>query len=77
MRKIEKLTLSKANIDQIDILKKKQMKDIFGGRSGIWCCTVDAGGTCGARGECESCAECWSFADTMCPYPDYGIKIYC
>ena len=44
MRKLEKLTLNKANIEQSDILRKKELKNIFGGRR---CdedpCTVSCG----------------------------------
>ena len=83
MKKLNKLVLSKTNIDQNDILKKKQMKNLWGGR-GIctWCCTVDPEGTCGsgAQGQsyAASCDECWRDAEFHCsPYTQYGIWIQC
>ena len=77
MRKIEKLTLNKHLIDQRDILKKKQMKNLWGGRRGCckWHCTTDANGTPGQEGSADSTNACWDAAEKACPLPDYGIWI--
>ena len=77
MRKIEKFTLNKANIDPVDILKKKQMQNVWGGRRGCcdWCCTIDQNGTRENCGGGNSFNDCWDQAETACPFPDYGIWI--
>ena len=80
MRKLEKLALRKI-VDPSDILKKKQMGNIWGGSEDlcVWCCTHDAHGNCGAHaGYCINIDNCWTYAETYCtPYTDYGIKIIC
>ena len=48
MRKIEKLALRKI-VDPTDILKKKQMGNIWGGKEEIFCCSW--GCTIGPNGE--------------------------
>ena len=80
MKKLSKLALNKANIDQIDILKKKQMRNLWGGNGACaWCCTVDPEGSCGGWGTSfeSSCDECWQKAEFFCTYPGYGIWIQC
>ena len=83
MKKLSKFALKQANVDQSDILKKKQMRNLWGGREiCTWCCTIDAEGTCsgsGATGQNwgTSCDECWRDAEFFCTYPDYGIWIQC
>ena len=80
MRKIEKLALRKI-VDPTDILKKKQMGKLWGGRMETccsWCCTIDKDGntnkTCDAA---NSFNECWSQAEAACdPYTDYGFIIW-
>ena len=78
MRKIEKLTLDKSLIDQSDILKKKQMRNLWGGIKGccVWCCVVDAGANChkDLSGTENSYDACWAHEDD-CPLPEYGFKI--
>jgi len=77
MRKIEKLDLRKI-VDPSDILKKKQMMNLWGGRekSCYWCCTTDSSGTCGQDGYCCNANECWMFAESACG-SNYGIFIKC
>ena len=78
MRKIDKITLKKADIDQSDILKKKQMKNLWGGNHICqWFCTTDANGTWGNGGLCSDYNDCWDQAEDACPFPAYGIIIFC
>ena len=80
MKKLSKLALNKANIDQMDILKKKQMKFFWGGRTEencTWWCTVDGNGTPGGpNGTCSNYNDCWSHEDE-CPFQDYGFGFQC
>ena len=43
MKKLNKLTLGKISVDQSDILKKREMKNITGGRYDIYCCAFACG----------------------------------
>jgi len=78
MRKIEKLALSKKDIIPTDILKKKQMGILWGGRfCCTWACTIDANGTQddGNDGG-SSYEECETRAERVCyPASEYGYII--
>ena len=80
MRKIEKLALRKI-VEPSDILKKKQMGNLWGGKEEdtcAWCCTGDQQGNCASWTYFESsCDECWRAAEFFCTYPTYGIWIQC
>ena len=77
MKKLSKLVLNKANIDQMDILKKKQMRNLWGGKFCCsWYCTIDSSGSPGHDvGSGNSYNECWNAAEVACPYPGYGFRI--
>ena len=82
MRKLEKFRLIKADIDQNDILKKKQMQNLWGGliKGGCtWCCTINTDGVCAfPETECYNSNDCWEQAETHCvPANQYGIFIQC
>jgi len=77
MRKIEKLALRKI-VKPADILKKKQMGNLWGGERWCctWSCTIGAYGTGGHDGGFGwNSYHCWDEAEAKCPFPDYGIRI--
>ena len=76
MRKIEKLVLRKI-VEPTDILKKKQMKNLWGGLYCCsWYCTTDANGSPGHDvGSGNSWDDCWQAAERACTFPGYGIRI--
>jgi len=78
MRKIDKITLKKADIDQSDILKKKQMKNLWGGHKWCchWICTINGDGqVVDIEGYGDTNDECWREGDLNCPFPPYGLRI--
>ena len=81
MKKLSRLILRQANIDQSDILKKKQMRNIWGGRiEGCdWCCTIDKAGNCkDGPHDCGGYDDCWKQAVDECGSgEEYGIRIRC
>ena len=78
MRKIEKLALRKI-VEPEDILRKKQMQNLWGGRLKsccTWVCTYGPTGNEAHGGSGSSLAECWLDAESACTPPEtYGIRI--